>query len=62
MRGVKVKTSMRRVYPHGKLAAHLTGYINQVNKRDLEEFGDSYSPGDRIGRSCQPATVLCYPR
>lgn len=51
MRGLKVKTSLRRVYPYGKLMAHLVGYMNQVTQRDLDHFGEEYSPGDRIGRA-----------
>jgi len=51
MPGVKVVGSKRRVYPHRNLAAHLTGYMNQVNQRDLDKHAKTYMPGDRIGRS-----------
>jgi len=42
-----------RDYPYATLGAHLIGYLNEVNDRDLEGLSDSgaYHAGDRIGRS-----------
>ena len=51
--GIDVVTSPKRLYPYGKLGAHSIGYLNEVNRQDLERFGDTghYRVGDRIGRS-----------
>ena len=42
-----------RDYPYATLGAHLIGYLNEVNEKDLERAPDpgTYRPGDRIGRS-----------
>ncbi len=42
-----------RDYPYATLGAHLIGYLNEVNERDLERAPDptAYRSGDRIGRS-----------
>ena len=49
--GFSVRSGTRRVYPHPLLGAHLTGYINQVNDRDLKKWPERYVPGDRVGRA-----------
>ncbi|MBW2189862.1 MAG: penicillin-binding protein 2 [Deltaproteobacteria bacterium] len=42
-----------RDYPYATLGAHLIGYLNEVNAKDMERARDpgTYRPGDRIGRS-----------
>ncbi len=42
-----------RDYPYATLGAHLIGYLNEVNDKDLEGLSDpsAYRAGDRIGRS-----------
>jgi penicillin-binding protein 2 len=42
-----------RDYPYAALGAHLIGYLNEVNEKDLERSPDpaTYRPGDRIGRN-----------
>jgi penicillin-binding protein 2 len=50
--GVKVKRGLRRVYPYGRLLAHVVGYMNQVTRADIDKAEDgAYRPGDRIGRT-----------
>lgn len=39
-----------RVYPYN-VAAHILGYINEVDSRDIERSGDFYRMGDYIGKS-----------
>jgi penicillin-binding protein 2 len=48
-----VVTVPLRDYPYATLGAHVIGYLNEVNERDLERATDprAYRPGDRIGRS-----------
>ena len=41
-------TSIRR-YPHGDLAAHVLGYVAEIDERQLEEL-KGYKLGDRIGQ------------
>lgn len=49
--GVDVIAEPRRVYPFGRLGAHAVGYLNEVNKDDLDRLvGKDYGAGDRIGR------------
>jgi len=51
-RGVKIEPVWRRVYPHGKLAAHALGYLNEVSAAELRDLAaEGYSPGDKIGRA-----------
>ncbi len=45
-----------RTYPHGELAAHVLGYVGEINEDELksEEFQGArppYEPGDLIGKS-----------
>lgn len=44
-------TPLRR-YPHGEAAAHLLGYLGEINDADLERLSlfDRYQPGDIIGK------------
>ncbi|MFD1361701.1 penicillin-binding transpeptidase domain-containing protein [Lentibacillus salinarum] len=49
--GVTTRDATGRVYPLGKAAAHLTGYISQVTAEDLEELDtDKYSTDDMVGQ------------
>ena len=51
---VLVTDDLRRVYPHGSLAAHLLGYSGVVNARDLERAraaGTELRADDRVGKS-----------
>ncbi len=49
--GVTVRRATAREYVHGKMAAHLLGYINELKPDELEKLrGDGYRLGDTIGR------------
>lgn len=53
LHGIITVTKPIRYYPHGETAAHLFGYIGEVNDTELagnEDLGD-YRPGDLIGKS-----------
>jgi len=50
LRGVELDDVILRGYPHGTLAAHVLGYINQVTRDDLDAHPGIYRPGDNIGR------------
>jgi len=50
MPGFQVDTRLRRVYPHRNLVAHVTGYMAQVNRKDLDRHPERYVERDRIGR------------
>ncbi len=50
---IQVDTQPQRIYKYGKLAAHVLGYIGQVNSKQLEipEFKEAgYKSGDIIGQ------------
>ncbi|MBB6448092.1 penicillin-binding protein [Geomicrobium halophilum] len=48
--GVMIQDSTSRYYPLAEKAAHLTGYIREVNAEDLEELpSDQYSTGSVVG-------------
>ena len=50
--GVDVVPLTRRNYPSGPLAAHLLGYVGEINDRELAAREDAgYKPGDTIGKS-----------
>ncbi|MCC2867234.1 MAG: penicillin-binding protein 2 [Candidatus Accumulibacter phosphatis] len=54
--GVEVKARLFRQYPLGPIAAHAIGYINRINKRDLEiieenEQAANYKGTDHIGKT-----------
>ncbi|MBM4386114.1 MAG: penicillin-binding protein 2 [Deltaproteobacteria bacterium] len=49
--GFNVEASLTRYYPPGELTAHVTGYMNEVNKEDLGKTGDEYLSGDLTGRT-----------
>ncbi|MDQ0158885.1 penicillin-binding transpeptidase domain-containing protein [Alkalibacillus salilacus] len=49
--GVTTRVKTDRVYPYGKAAAHLTGYIGPITASELEEReSESYSSNDVIGK------------
>ena len=54
--GVDVKARLFRQYPQGPLASHAIGYINRINKADLEaieekEQGSNYKGTEHIGKT-----------
>jgi penicillin-binding protein 2 len=53
--GVSVEMDQLRSYPDGPLAAHILGYIGEVNKKELERFEQAgitkYQPGDYVGKA-----------
>ena len=50
--GVGAVQLTRRDYPHGTLAAHLLGYVGEINDRELAPRKDAgYKVGDTIGKS-----------
>jgi penicillin-binding protein 2 len=49
--GVVAKRVAVRTYPHGSLAAHVLGYVGEVNDADLGEFPGAYDLGDPIGKA-----------
>ncbi len=55
--GVVAETLPVRSYPHGELAAHIVGYLNQISEAELadERYAD-YRGGDLIGRAGLEAT------
>lgn len=50
--GVKIVSVPRRSYPHGEMAAHVLGYMNEVSAEELRTKKDEgYRAGDLIGRT-----------
>ncbi|MDP9442222.1 MAG: penicillin-binding protein 2 [Actinomycetota bacterium] len=50
--GVEATIVSQRTYPNGPLAAHVLGYVGEINDRELEERKRSgYRLGDSIGKS-----------
>jgi penicillin-binding protein 2 len=52
LKGVQVQRAFSRVYPHGPLFAHVTGYVSPALGEDVlaDETG-SIVPGEMVGRS-----------
>ncbi len=51
MEGVEVRNEPYRNYPQGKLAAHLIGYMSQMNEKEYERLQPlGYDPSDLVGR------------
>jgi len=48
--GLMIEEEPLRVYPHGSLAAHVLGYIGEVNLPELQVLGGTYAPGDLVGK------------
>ena len=54
--GVEVKARLFRQYPFGPVAAHAIGYINRINKADLDFIGEqgqsaNYKGAEHIGKT-----------
>lgn len=50
--GVEATRVAERAYPYGPLAAHLVGYVGEVNEDELDQRrGKGYQLGDSIGKS-----------
>ena len=47
--GVSIEVSTRRYYPENGFAAHILGYVGEVNPRELAQFA-GYRMGDLIGK------------
>lgn len=48
--GVDAEQVAVRFYPHGTLAAHLLGYVGQINAEELEAAPDTYRLDSRLGK------------
>lgn len=46
-----VETEPQRQYPNGPLAAHVTGYMGELQEDELEARGRRYVAGDYIGKT-----------
>ena len=46
---LELRERVERIYPEGKMAAHLLGYVQEANDRQVREEG--YTVGDMVGRS-----------
>jgi len=52
MPGVDIEMKPVRQYPNGVLAAHLLGYLGEINEQELEaNHFRNYNPGDYVGKS-----------
>ncbi|WP_165820770.1 penicillin-binding transpeptidase domain-containing protein [Pueribacillus theae] len=52
IKGVTYQEVSARVYPFKQIAAHLTGYVQEINKEELDERkSKGYQTGDLIGKS-----------
>lgn len=49
--GVETVMLPVRWYPRGSIAAHVIGYVGEVNERELARHPDKYRLGDSIGRT-----------
>jgi penicillin-binding protein 2 len=50
--GVDAAPISERIYPHGSLAAHVLGYVGEINDRELDDRkSKGYRLGDDIGKS-----------
>ncbi len=55
--GVTTALSTQTYYPNGAVAAHLLGYVGQINSTQLKALkGQGYLPGDQIGETGVEAT------
>lgn len=49
--GIDVQARAQRYYPQNEYAAHMLGFMNEVNADELEELrAYGYEPGDYVGR------------
>ncbi len=55
LRGVEVRTTYQRTYPDGSAAAHVLGYVSEIDGDRLtkyqQEYPDRYKLGDQVGVS-----------
>jgi len=50
--GMLLQPKPRRVYPHGPATAHLTGYVAQIGRVELEDRAtEGYAAGDILGKT-----------
>src|SRR4029077_1728560 len=50
--GVSVTNTYLRYYPHGSLAAHVLGYVNEISGAQLKQLQrKAYAAGDKIGEA-----------
>lgn len=50
--GVDIGLSYKRYYPHGKLTAHVVGYIGRINEKELEKIDKvAYAGTSHIGKT-----------
>ena len=50
--GILLSRQTRRFYPYGDSAAHIVGYIQEINADELEAlYVEGYRAGDQIGRA-----------
>jgi len=50
MNGVTYTEASSRVYPLGKAASHLIGYVGKITAEELKDKGAAYSANDLIGK------------
>jgi len=50
--GVEIQIEPIRTYPYGTVAAHVLGYVGEINREELKERKErkEYQMGDRIGK------------
>ena len=49
LRGVELRTRFEREYPFRYDAAHVLGYMNRVNRKELDANPTVYTPQDKVG-------------
>jgi penicillin-binding protein 2 len=49
--GLSLQVVPRRFYPYGSLAAHLLGYVGEVNESELRDDTSTYRLGDLAGKA-----------
>ncbi len=49
--GVVTLDVTTREYPYGSLAAHVLGYVGEINDTELAADPETYRPGDHVGKS-----------
>lgn len=50
--GLLLQPKPRRAYPHARATAHLTGYVAQINEKELAEAPEGeYAAGDILGKT-----------
>ena len=61
--GVSVTNTYIRYYPHGDLAAHVLGYVNEISAAQLKALQrKGYAAGDKIGEAGVEASYDSYLR